>query len=289
MTHSISVPSAAEAGSLKIGGAEVARFGFGTMQLPGPGSVGPPRDKRAALGVLRRAAELGVRFFDTSGYYGPDIANELLAEALHPYPDGLVIASKVGARRVGAGFAPADTPEAVRAAVEHDLQVLKMDALDLVHARRMPGSSTPYAESVGALADLRQRGLVRNIGVSNVTLEELRAAQDVTLIASIENEYHLQHRGSDPLVEIAAHEGLAFLPFRPLALGRLASCAGAVAEIAGELNATQAQIALAWLLRRSPAILPIPGTSSIAHLEENLGAIAFDLTADQVSRLDILA
>lgn len=289
MTNASNATDAAHAGSVQLGGVCVARLGFGTMQLPGPGSLGPPRDKDAALAVLTRAVELGIRFIDTSGYYGPDIANELIREGLSPYPDDLVIASKAGVRREGSGFAAADRPEEVRAQVEHDLQVLGLEALDLVHARRMPDSPTPYIESVGALADLRDRGLIRHIGVSNVTLDELRAAQEAAPIASIENEYNVTDRGSDDLVDIATTEGLTFLPFHPLGLGKLARNTGPVAQIASELAATPAQVALAWLLARSSAILPIPGTTSTTHLDDNLGATTLELTADKVGRLDAVA
>ena len=289
VTNARSVRDVTRAGSLQVGDLAVPRLGFGTMQLPGPGSLGPPRDKPAALAVLRRAVELGVRFIDTSGYYGPDVANELICEALHPYPDDLLIASKAGVRRADSGFVPADTSAEIRAQVEHDLQVLHLDTLHLVHARRMPNSQTPYAETVGALAELRDRGLLRSIGVSNVTVEELRTAQEVASIASIENEYNVADRGSEELVEVAAQEKLAFVPFHPLALGALTAGAGKLGEIARERAATPVQVALAWLLQRSAAILPIPGTSSTAHLEENLGAAALALTTDQVDRLDALA
>jgi pyridoxine 4-dehydrogenase len=281
---------AESAGSLRVGQTIVPRFGYGTMRLPGPGVWGPPRDPDAALAVLRRAVELGVRLIDTSGYYGPDVANKLVAEALHPYPEDLVIATKVGARRdADRGFVADGAPEAVRRACQHDATVLRVDALDLVHARFMPDSSVPFTETVAALAELRQTGLVRHIGVSNVTSDQLQAAQAITAIASVENLYNARERASTSVLEACERDGLPFLPFHPLGLGALAGGAGPLADIATELHVSPAQVALAWLLGRSPVILPIPGTTSVAHLEENLAAAGLQLSADQIDRLTAAA
>jgi len=281
---------AESAGSLRVGQTIVPRFGYGTMRLPGPGVWGPPRDSNAALAVLRRAVELGIRLIDTSGYYGPDVANQLVAEALHPYPENLVIATKVGARRgADRGFMADGAPEAVRRACQHDATVLRVEALDLVHARFMPGSPVPFAETVGALAELRQAGLVRYIGVSNVTSDQLRSAQAITAIESVENLYNARERASASVLEACERDGLLFLPFHPLGLGALAGSDSPLANVATELHVSPAQVALAWLLGRSPAILPIPGTTSVAHLEENLAATALRLSADQIDRLSAAA
>lgn len=272
--------------TIEIAGRRLARLGFGTMQLPGPRGFGQSRDPQAAIDVLRRAVELGVRFLDTSGYYGPDVANELIAAALRPYPPDLLIASKVGAARTSdGGFVPADTPAAVRAAVEQDLRVLGVEALDLVHARRMPGTSVPYAETVGALVELRDEGLVQAIGVSNVTVAELDEARTVTPIASVENEYNLLDRAADPVLAAAERLGLPFLPFHPLRLGELTSTGGVVGELAARYGITPAQLAVAWLLHRSPVLLPIPGTRSVAHLEQNVAAASVHLDPADLERL----
>jgi pyridoxine 4-dehydrogenase len=274
------------AGSLRVGQTAVPRFGYGTMRLPGPGVWGPPRNHNAALAVLRRAVELGIRLIDTSGYYGPDVANQLIAEALHPYPEDLIIATKVGARRdAERGFVADGAPEAVRRACQHDAAVLQVEALDLVHARFMPDSPVPFTETVGALAELRQAGLVCHIGVSNVTSDQLRAAQAITTIVSVENLYNARVLASTSVLEICEREGLLFLPFHPLGLGALAGVDSPLADIATEMHVSPAQVALAWLLERSPVILPIPGTTSVAHLEENVAAAALRLSADQINRL----
>jgi|SRR6266540_1118889 len=264
---------AAQAGSLAVAGKVVPRLGFGAMQLPKAAA----NDRTEAVRAVRRAVELGVRFIDTSGYYGPDIANEVIAEAVHPYPDDLVIASKVGARRAGNSFVAADTADEISRAVEHDLTVLRLETLDLVHARRMPDSTTPYVEMIAALDRLRERGLVRHIGVSNVDQQLLDAAQRIAPIASIENEFNIAQTTNDQLVSAAESGGLAFLPFHPLALGSLAEADSPLAKTAADLGATPAQLAIAWLLHRSPAILPIPGTSSARHVEDNIAAAALQL------------
>jgi aryl-alcohol dehydrogenase-like predicted oxidoreductase len=240
--------------------------------------------------VLRLAVEWGIRLIDTSGYYGPDVANQLVAEALHPYPEDLVIATKVGARRdADRAFVADGAPEAVRRACQHDATVLRVDALDLVHARFMPGSPVPFTDTVAALAELRQAGLVRHIGVSNVTSDQLRAAQSITTIASVENLYNARERASASVLAACERDGVIFLPFHPLGLGALAGVGSPLADVATELHVSPAQVALAWLLGRSPVILPIPGTTSVAHLEENLAAAALQLSADQIDRLSAAA
>lgn len=259
------------AGTVLLGDITVPRLGYGTMQLPGPGAWGPPPDADAARRVMRDAVDQGVRFIDTSGYYGPDVANELVAEALHPYPADLLIATKVGvARGADRGFVPAASAEAIRRACERDATVLRVDTLDLVHLRQLPSTPESLLDSVGVLADLHSEGMVRQIGVSNVTAEQLHAARSVTDIVSVENEFNMLEQTSAAVLEVCERDGIAFLPFHPLGLGALTNADGALASIAAEVDASTARVAIAWLLHRSPVILPIPGTSSPTHLRENL-------------------
>jgi aryl-alcohol dehydrogenase-like predicted oxidoreductase len=272
-----------------LNGHPVHRMGFGAMQLPGPGVFGPPRDRDEAIAVLRRAVELGVDHIDTSQYYGPDVANELIRDALYPYPDGLRIATKVGARRGPNGeWLPAMRPEEIRAGVEDNLRTLRVERMDLVNLRLVAGEvpdqddAPTMAESLGALVDLRDEGKVDLIGLSAVTLSDLDEAGELTEIAGVQNVFNLFERGHADLLATTRERGMAFVPFFPLgsAFGeghaRIAD-QPEVQRVAAKHDATPAQVALAWLLALSPNILLIPGTSSLAHLEENLAGAKLEL------------
>ena len=272
-----------------LGGFSVNRVGFGAMQLPGPNAFGPPRDRDEALAVLRRAVELGVDHIDTAQFYGPDVANQLIREALHPYPEDLVIVTKVGARRTPDGHWPeALGPEELRRAVQDNLDHLGVDVLDVVNLR-MPGFGEPVerslAEPFEALAELRQRGLIRHLGVSNVTTQQYAEAQAIAPVVCVQNHYNVVHREDDPLIDALAREGIAYVPFFPLG-GFSPLQSAALDTVARRLDATPMQVALAWLLARSPNLLLIPGTSSVAHLEENLAAAALVLGPTELAELD---
>ncbi|GAA0521098.1 oxidoreductase [Saccharopolyspora subtropica] len=271
----------------------VHRVGFGAMQLAGPGVFGPPTDRDRSIRVLRRAVELGIDHIDTSDFYGPWVVNELIAEALHPYGDNLVLATKIGAYRDHQGaWLPLSHPDALRAQVHDNLRRLRVEALDLVYLRYIadqPGIE--LADQLGALVELREQGLVRNIGLSNVSAEQFEQARQHTEIAAVQNLYNVVNRSSADLLDRTARVGVAFVPFFPLGSGFSASRAredGVLRSIAERLGATPAQVSLAWLLRRSPNVLLIPGTSSVAHLEENTAAAVVELTADDVAALDAL-
>jgi len=278
-----------------LGTFTVNRIGFGAMQLAGPGVFGPPRDPAAARAVLRRAVELGVDHIDTSQYYGPDVVNDLIREALHPYPEGLRLATKVGGRRDDKGaWLPALRPDELRAGVEDNLRSLRVERLDLVNLRLLEGEDTPdvtLAEQLGALADLRAEGKLDLIGISSVTRATAEEALDLVDIACVQNSYSILERDGEDLLELCAERDLAFVPFFPLGsafTGGPAKLAAdpAVARVAARHDATPSQVALAWLLHRDEHILLIPGTSSIAHLEENLAAAAIVLDADDLEVLD---
>lgn len=278
-----------------LGGRPVGRIGFGAMQLAGPGVFGPPRDRDAALAVLRRAVELGVDHIDTSQYYGPDVVNDLIHEALHPYPDGLRLATKVGARRdAQGGWLPAQRPEELRAGVEDNLRSLQVERMDLVNLRLLPGDGqpeVPLAEQLGALEDLRAEGKLALVGVSNVSRAQAEEALELVAIAGVQNGYSLLDRSSEDLLELCRERDIAFVPFFPLGsafTGGPAALAAdpVVSRVAAKHDATTSQIALAWLLHRDERILLIPGTSSVAHLEENLAAAAVALDADDLTALE---
>jgi pyridoxine 4-dehydrogenase len=284
----------------KLGDHDVRRIGFGAMQLAGPGVFGPPRDRDAALAVLRRAVELGVDHVDTSQYYGPDVVNELIREALHPYPEGLRLVTKVGARRDDSGaWLPALRPSELRSGVEDNLRTLGVDRLTLVNLRLLddePGAGDvpPLAEMLGALEDLHREGKLEHIGLSNVSARHLEEALDLVPVAGVQNRYSVLDRESDDVLEVCRGRGLAFVPFFPLGSAftggpqRLAEDP-AIAAVASGHGATPAQIALAWLLHRDERILLIPGTTSIAHLEENLAAAEIALDADDLAALEEVA
>ena len=283
------MPTATAAGTFPIAGElEVSRLGFGAMRLTGPGITGPPADREGAIAVLRRAVELGVNHVDTADAYGPDVSEELIAEALHPYPDDLVIATKGGLVRTGEGGEwPKDgRPEHLREACEGSLRRLRVDAIDVYYLHR-PDPEVPYEESVGALKELRDEGKIRHVAVSNASAELLAIARGIVDIALVQNQYSLTDRRSQDVLDTCAEAGIGFVPWAPLDAGAL-DPAGPVAEIARNHDATPPQIGLAWLLHTSPAILPIPGTSSLGHLEENVAAAEIELAADELAALDAL-
>jgi aryl-alcohol dehydrogenase-like predicted oxidoreductase len=272
---------AAAAGTIAVGGdLTVHRLGFGAMRITGKGIIGDPPDRAEAKRVLRRAVELGVDFIDTADSYGPRVSEELIAEALYPYPDGLVIATKGGLLRPAADqWTPDGRPEHLRAALEGSLRALRLERIDLYQLHR-PDPKVPYEESIGALRELREQGKIRHIGVSNVDRDELRRARQVTEIVSVQNRYNLFDRRSDDLIDLCEKEGLAFLPWAPVGRGDVAT--DAVAAIARRHSVSSYQLAIAWLLARSPAMLPIPGTGSVAHLQDNLAAAHVRLTPAEV-------
>ena len=271
--------------SFLIGGElEVQRLGFGGMRLTGPRVTGWPADRENALAVLRRARELGVDFFDTADAYGPEVNELQFAEALHPY-DEITVATKGGLTRTGPGAWPPDgRPEYLKAACEASLRRLRVETIDLYQLHR-PDPKTPFAESVGALADLQAEGKIRHVGLSNVSVAQLEEGRRIVEIAAVQNEYNLGNRDSEDVLEACEREGIAFLPWYPLDAGELARPGGPVEEVVAAHDATPAQVALAWLLQRSPVTIPIPGTSSLAHLEENLGARELELSSDELARL----
>lgn len=268
---------AAAAGTVRLGDLAVNRLGFGAMRVAGlPHIWGEPKDRAAMRRLLVRAFELGHNFFDTADSYGPGVSEEIIAEALHPYPEGLVIATKGGLTRPGPGRWEEDgRPEHLRRAVDGSLKRLRLERIDLyqLHA---PDPKVPFAESVAALAQLQRAGKIRHLGLSNVGVHQLEQAQAIAPIVSVQNEYHLGNRESEPVLAACEKAGIAFIPWFPLGAGRVLRCAR-VKRVAVRLGATPAQVALAWLLARSPVVLPIPGTSSIAHLEENAAAAALRL------------
>lgn len=276
---------ATAAGTLTLGDLTVNRMGFGAMRLTGQGVWGEPADRDAAKGVLRRAVELGVNLIDTAASYGPDVNEELIADALHPYPDHLVIATKGGLTRPGPGEWQRDgRPESLREALEGSLHRLRLERIDLYQLHAVD-PQVPIEESVGALAEFQREGKIRHIGVSNVDARQLASARELVSVVSVQNRYSLADRHSEGVLDACERDGLAFLPWFPLALGELARSQGRLAQIARDRGATAAQVALAWLLRRSPVMTPIPGTSSVDHLEENVGAAALDLSDPEFADL----
>jgi len=277
----------------KLGPHDVGRIGFGAMQLAGPGVFGPPRDRDGALAVLRRAVELGVDHIDTSQYYGPDVVNELIREALHPYPEGLRLVTKIGARRDDeGGWLPALGLAELRAGVEDNLRTLGVERLTLVNLRLLEGGDAPpLAEMLGALEDMRREGKLELIGLSNVTRAQLEEALELVAIAGVQNQYSVLDRSNGDVLELCRERGLAFVPFFPLGSAftggpRRLGEDPAIAGIAARHEATPSQVALAWLLQRGEHILLIPGTSSVLHLEENLAAADVQLDADDVTALE---
>jgi pyridoxine 4-dehydrogenase len=268
-------------------GPTVHRLGFGAMRITGPGVWGPPRDEGEAIALLRRAVERGVNFIDTADSYGPGVSETLIAKALHPYASGLAIASKGGFIRPGPASWGVDCrPHHLRRVCEESLKRLRLDCIEL-YQLHTPDYRVPIEDSIGTLVDLQRAGKIRHIGVSNVSAAELSRAQRVADIVSVQNGYNLRDRSSDALIDICGKAGIVFIPFYPLAKGRLVAAPGSPLDrIAQRHDATPGQIALAWLLHRSPVMLPIPGTSSLAHLEENLEAATIRLSVEDLQTLD---
>jgi pyridoxine 4-dehydrogenase len=275
-----------DVGTIQIGERRVRRLGFGAMRITGPNILGPPADHDEAIAVLRRAVELGVNLIDTADSYGPHVSEELIAEALYPYPDDLLIATKGGLTRTGPGPWPPDgSPEHLREACEGSLRRLRLDAIELYQQHR-PDPKVPYERSIGALKELQDEGKIRHIGVSNVSVEQLETAREIVEVVSVQNRFNLTDRRSQDVLERCEELGIAFFPWAPIAAGELAEPGGPVDRMAKAHDATSGQIALAWLLARSAVIVPIPGTSSVAHLEENLAAAEVELSADELAELE---
>lgn len=284
-TPSLSLPG----GTWTLGDLTVTRFGYGAMQLAGPWVMGPPADRAGALAVLRAAVDLGVTHIDTSDAYGPRVTNELIREALHPYPESLHIVTKVGATRdEQGGWPPARRPEELRRQVHDNLKSLRLDVLDLVNLRLgnaegpQPGS---LAEAFETLVELQQQGLIRHLGVSNATEEQVTEAQSIAPIVCVQNRYNLAHRHDDKLIDRLATDGVAYVPFFPLG-GFTPLQSSVLSAVAARLEATSMSVALAWLLQRSPNILLIPGTSSTAHLRENIAGAGLSLSHEDLTELD---
>jgi pyridoxine 4-dehydrogenase len=287
---------AQRAGTFDLGGdLTINRLGYGTMQLPGPGVWGPPRDHDEAVRVLRRAVELGVNFIDTADSYGPYVAEELICEALHPYPEDLVIATKAGLTRFGpvtrsgpSQWPPVGRPEYLRQEAEMSLRRMKLERIDLFQLHRID-AKVPLEDQIGEFQKLQDEGKVRHIGLSGVSVEQLKAAQEIATIVSVQNQFNLADRSSEPVLDYSAGHGLAFIPYRPLTTRSMVGEGSPVADLAKKLGATPAQLALAWLLKRSPLMLPIPGTSSVEHLEDNVLGAALELTDNEFEELSAVA
>jgi len=274
--------TASRAGTVNFGDIEVNRLGFGAMRITGDGVWGPPEDRDEAIRVLRRAVELDVQLIDTADSYGPEVSEQLIAEALHPYPEGVVIATKGGLERTGPGQWPRNgRPEHLREACEGSLRRLRVDQIEL-YQLHSPDDEVPYEESIGALVELKEEGKIARIGVSNVNADELATARGLTEVVSVQNRFNLSDRSNEDVLETCTDDGLAFLPWFPLGSGNPAEVASEIAEDRG-VNAHQ--VAIAWLLARSPAIAPIPGTSSADHLEENVAAAELELSNEELERL----
>jgi pyridoxine 4-dehydrogenase len=273
-------PNAAASGTFKLGELEVNRLGFGTMQLTGPGVWGDPKDPDEALRVLRRAVELGVNFLDTADSYGPFVAELLIKKALHPYTDGLVIATKVGFSRQGPGkWTPIGRPEYLRQQTELSLRHLGVERIDLMQLHRID-PAVALEDQLGELKKLQEEGKIRHIGLSEVTVAQVQAASKIARIVSVQNLYNVANRSAEDLLDYSAEHDIGFIPWFPLATGKLADGNGPLATLAKQYDASPSQLALAWLLKRSPVMLPIPGTSSVAHLEDNVGAARIELDDD---------
>jgi pyridoxine 4-dehydrogenase len=279
-----------KAGDFTLGDRTVNRMGYGAMQLAGPGVFGPPRDHDGAIAVLREAVAQGVNHIDTSDFYGPHVTNQLIREALHPYPDDLTIVTKVGAvRGADASWTPAQSPEALTSAVHDNLRNLGLEVLDVVNLRVMGDVHAPSEGSIAAqfsaLAELQKQGLIRHLGLSNATSTQVAEARGIAEVVCVQNLYNLAHRDDDALVEELAAAGIAYVPFFPLG-GFTPLQSSTLSDVAATLGATPMQVALAWLLHRSPNILLIPGTSSVGHLRENLQAAEITLSSEWIDKLD---
>ena len=277
---------ARQSGTFRIGGdLPVVRLGYGAMRITGPGIWGPPKNHDEAIRVLRGAIDLGVTLIDTADSYGPYVSEELIREALRPYPDDLVIATKAGQVRTGPNeWHPLGRPEFLRQEAEMSLRRLGVERIDLLQLHRVD-PLVPFEDQVGTLVDLQSEGKVRHIGLSNVSVDQILAAQEIATIVTVQYRYNLADRTSEPVFDFCADEGIGFIPWMPMGTGELAGAGGALDSIARELGATPGQLALAWLLHRSPVMLPIPGTSSVAHLEDNVAAAGLRLTDAQFQAL----
>ena len=282
-----------QAGTFQLGSRAIKRIGYGAMQLAGPGVYGPPKDRAAAIAVLRAAVEAGVDHIDTSDFYGPHITNQIIKEALHPYRDELVIVTKVGAARgADASWNKSFSAEELTQAVHDNLHHLGLDVLEVVNLRSMYDVHAPaegsLEEPLTALAELQHQGLIRHIGLSNVTTQQVEDGQRICAIACVQNQYNLAHRGDDGLIDLLARDGIPYVPFFPLG-GFTPLQSSVLSEVAEQFGATPMQVALAWLLQRAPNLLLIPGTSSVAHLRQNLAVAELRLHADAFARLDAIA
>jgi pyridoxine 4-dehydrogenase len=286
MTQSVDLP-VVQSGRFLLGGDRpVYRLGFGAMRLTGTGIWGEPRDHDEAIAVLRRALELGVNLIDTADSYGPAVSERLIAEALHPYPPELVIATKGGLERPGPDqWTPNARPEHLRAACDGSLRRLKLERIELYQLHRID-PAVPFEDQLGTLQDLQQQGKIRHIGLSEVSVADIERARTLVPIVSVQNRYNLVERGAEQVLEYCGREGIAFIPWFPLVAGDLAKPRGPVARVAKRLHATPSQVALAWLLKRSPVMLPIPGTSSVRHLEENVAAALLEFGDRDSQELD---
>ena len=282
--------TAAASSTFTIGGdLPIVRLGYGAMQITGPGVWGPPKDHDAAIAVLRRAVELGVTFIDTADSYGPYVSEELIAEALHPYAADVVIATKAGLVRTGPGeWLPVGRPEYLRQEAEMSLRRLRLERIDLFQLHRID-PAVALEDRIGVLTDLQREGKIRHIGLSEVTVEQIEAASELATIATVQNLYNVAARSAEDVVGHCEAHDIGFIPWFPMATGELARPGSPLDAIAHDVGATPAQLALAWLLRRSSCVLPIPGTSSVAHVEENIAAAAVSLTDDQYNTLSGLA
>jgi pyridoxine 4-dehydrogenase len=287
MTSTTATPNAAASGTYSIGGdLPVRRLGYGTMQLTGPGVWGEPADRASAIAVIRRAVELGVTLIDTADVYGPYVTDSLLREALHPYADDVVIATKVGFTRQGPNqWIPVGRAEYLRQQTELNLRNLGVETIDLLQLHRID-PKVPLEEQIGELKKLQDEGKVRHIGLSEVSVDDIEAARAIADIVSVQNLFNLTNRSAQPVLDYATRENIAFIPWFPLATGKLAGEGSSLAAIAKEQDRTPSQVALAWLLRRSPVILPIPGTSSIEHLEQNIAAADVELSDAEYAAID---
>ena len=285
MTLASEGPSATAAGEVTLGGdMTVRRLGFGAMRITGQGIWGEPPDRDAAVSLVKRVVELDVNFIDTADSYGPEVSEEIIADALHPYPAGVVIATKGGLTRSGPGsWAPDCRPERLKQCCEDSLRRLKLDRIDL-YQLHTPDPNVPFTESVGALAELRQEGKVRHVGLSNVGRSHVKEAREIVPVVSVQNRYSLSARDSESVLEACESDGLAFIPWFPLDAGSLK--AAALDEVARAHGATSHRVALAWLLAHSDVMLPIPGTSSQEHLEQNVEAASLELSPDEIRRLE---
>lgn len=270
---------------MRLGGdIEIGRLGYGAMRIAGKGVWGPPEDPEEARAVLRRVAELGIDLIDTADSYGPEVSEELIAEVLHPY-EGITVATKGGLERTGPGKWPRNGhPDHLRQACEGSLRRLRVERIDL-YQLHSPDDAVPYEESIGAMKELKDEGKVRHVGISNVSVDQLEQAREIVDVVSVQNRFNLEDRDAEDVLERCEQLGICFFPWFPLAAGDLAAPGGAAAEIAGAHDASTGQIALAWLLHRSPVIVPIPGTSSIAHLEENVAAATIALEPSEVAAI----